>query len=408
MTGCQRRGRAPAGLTSGAFVLSVLLLAASCSGGARHAASAPPAASASPTAGSAIAAAAPNEPVHFSKAGWKTDFTRHSVDLREIDSGGPSRDGIPPLDKPAFLPVADGDAFLKDVEPVIAFEHNGDARAYPLQILIWHEIVNDTVGSLPVTVTFCPLCNTAIVFDRTLDGRVLDFGTTGNLRDSDLVMYDRQTESWWQQFAGEAIVGELTGKKLTYLPAAIVSWSQFKETYPQGEVLSRATGYDRPYGENPYAGYDNAADPPFLYNGSIDGRLLPKERVVTVAINDEAVAYPFNVLQKARVVNDTVGNEPVVIFWQKGTASALDGEVIAKSADIGSATVFSAAIDGRRLTFNAESGGFTDAESGSHWSVLGRATAGPLNGRQLQPVVHGNPFWFAAAAAYPKIRVFAP
>ncbi|HLZ69000.1 MAG TPA: DUF3179 domain-containing protein [Dehalococcoidia bacterium] len=330
------------------------------------------------------------------------------MDLREIDSGGPSRDGIPPLDKPSFRPVPDGDGFLTAVEPVIAFEHNGDARAYPLQILIWHEIVNDTVGGLPVTVTFCPLCNTAIVFDRTLDGRVLDFGTTGNLLDSDLVMYDRQTESWWQQFAGEAIVGELTGKQLTYLPAAVVSWAQFKERYPRGAVLSRDTGYDRPYGENPYAGYDNAADPPFLYNGSIDKRLLPKEHVVTVAINDEAVAYPFRVLQKAQVVNDTVDNEPIVIFWQKGTTSALDAEQIAKSVDIGSATAFSALLDGRRLTFQAVNGGFTDAESGSQWSVLGRATAGPLQGRQLPAIVHGTPFWFAAAVAYPKIRVYAP
>jgi hypothetical protein len=395
----------------GLAIPALLVLAAGCSGGARHAAGAHPAiatAAESQAAGSATAAAAADEPIQFSKAGWKTDFSRHSISLREIESGGPPRDGIPPLDKPSFLAVADGDAFLKDVEPVIAFEHKGDARAYPLQILIWHEIVNDTVGGLPVTVTFCPLCNTAIVFDRTLDGRVLDFGTTGNLRDSDLVMYDRQTESWWQQFAGEAIVGELTGKKLTYLPAAIVSWQTFKETYPQGEVLSRETGYSRSYGENPYAGYDNAAESPFLYNGSIDKRLLPKEHVVTVAINGEAVAYPFNVLQKVQIVNDTVGNEPIVIFWQKGTASALDAEQIARSADIGSATVFSALIDGRRLTFKAESGGFTDAESGSRWSVLGRAIAGPLSGRQLQPIVHGNPFWFAAAAAYPQIRVYAP
>ncbi|MGH2602162.1 MAG: DUF3179 domain-containing protein, partial [Dehalococcoidia bacterium] len=180
---------------------------------------------------------------------------------------------------------------------VIAFEHAGDARAYPLAILIWHEIVNDTVGGLPVTVTFCPLCNTAIVFDRRLDGQVLDFGTTGNLRHSDLVMYDRQTESWWQQVTGEAIVGELTGKQLTFLPAVIVAWSEFKAAYPQGQVLSSETGFLRDYGQNPYTGYDDADESPFLFRGTADGRLPPKERVVTVSLGGEDVAYPWPVLE---------------------------------------------------------------------------------------------------------------
>ncbi|MGH2403427.1 MAG: DUF3179 domain-containing (seleno)protein, partial [bacterium] len=195
-------------------------------------------------------AAHQGESVPFNTLGWKTDFTKHSVPLSQITSGGPPKDGIPAIDKPVFETVADAGKWLKAKEPVIFFESNGDVRAYPLQILIWHEIVNDTVGGQPVTVTFCPLCNTAIAFDRRLDGRVLDFGTTGMLRFSDLVMYDRQTESWWQQITGEAIVGVLTGKQLKFLPAQIVAWETFARTFPAGKVLSRNTGHVRPYGQN--------------------------------------------------------------------------------------------------------------------------------------------------------------
>ncbi|MCI0635800.1 MAG: DUF3179 domain-containing protein, partial [Actinobacteria bacterium] len=133
---------------------------------------------------------------------WKTDFSKSSVPLDEFESGGPQKDGIPAIDKPRFLHVRDVD-FLEDREPVIAVSADGVTHGYPIQVLIWHEIVNAQLGEVPVAVTFCPLCNTAIAFDRRVDGRVFDFGTTGKLRHSDLVMYDRQTESWWQQFGGE-------------------------------------------------------------------------------------------------------------------------------------------------------------------------------------------------------------
>jgi hypothetical protein len=357
--------------------------------------------------GSASApAAAAGERISFSKAGWKTDFSKHSVPLSEISSGGPPRDGIPPIDAPAFTALSGGDTFLRDNEPVIAFAEQGEARAYPLQILIWHEIVNDSVGGTPVAVTFCPLCNTAIVFDRRLDGRVLDFGTTGNLRHSDLVMWDRQTESWWQQVTGEAIVGELTGKLLDLLPAAIVSWREFKAAYPQGQVLSRETGHARDYGVNPYAGYDDVEEAPFLFRGKTDGRLPPKERVVTVSLGDEDAAYPFRVLERQSVVHDTVGGQPLVVFWQRGTLSALDDRQIAKSRDVGAAAVFSPVVDGRRLSFRVTGDTFVDVETGSRWSLLGRATAGPLAGRQLEPIVSGNHFWFAWAVFKPGTRVY--
>src|SRR5438128_6605927 len=148
----------------------------------------------------------------------RTDVSRALVPVEEIVSGGPPPDGIPAIDRPAFVSPAAAAAWLAAREPVLALEVKGDARAYPLQILMWHEIVNDVVGGVPVTVTFCPLCNSAIAFERTVNGRVLDFGTTGRLRFSNLIMYDGQTESWWQQATGTAIAGELTGTQLVFRP----------------------------------------------------------------------------------------------------------------------------------------------------------------------------------------------
>ena len=180
--------------------------------------------------------------------GWITDFSKHSIDYREIRFGGPIKDGIPAIDDPKFLPVNPSPDWLAENEPVMSFEMNGDARAYPLQIMTWHEIVNDVVGGEPVTITFCPLCNTAIAFSRVLDGFLYAFGVSGGLRVSNQIIYDRQTESWWQQIGGDAIVGELTGAKLIPLPVSIVSWKDFQENFPNGQVLSRDTGHQRSYG----------------------------------------------------------------------------------------------------------------------------------------------------------------
>jgi len=354
------------------------------------------------------AAQATSEQVPFDTYGWKTNFAKHSVPLTEIMSGGPSKDGIPAVDKPSFETVVEANKWLKPKEPVILFEHKGEARAYPLQVLIWHEIANDTVAGMPVTVTFCPLCNTAIVFDRTLNGMVLDFGTTGRLRFSDLVMYDRQTESWWQQVTGEAIVGDLTGQRLKFLPAQIIAWDTFKAQFAQGKVLSRNTGHRRAYGENPYVGYDNVTSSPFLYAGPRDARLRPMERVVTVSTGTYDVAYPFSLLETVRVVNDTIGNTPIVVLFEKGVASALDSSSIADSRDIGAAAVFERTLNGKVMTFKSTGGKITDSQTGSTWNVLGIATTGQLKGTRLTQVVSGNHFWFSWAVFKPKTRVYSP
>ena len=342
----------------------------------------------------------------ISISGWKTDFTKRSVEFSEISSGGVPRDGIPPLDEPVFTTYEDVDDWLDGKEPVIALEIGGDARAYPLQILTWHEIVNDQVGGVPVSVTFCPLCNSAITFDRRLDGVVHDFGTSGNLRNSDLIMWDRQTETWWQQLTGEGIVGELTGKRLTFLPSTVISWEDFKATYPDGQVLSRDTGFDRRYGHNPYVGYDRADTPPFLFDGDLDGRLLPKERVAAVNIGEVDAAFPFPTLNEERVVNYTVAGQDLVIFFKPGTRSALDQLLIGDSREVGATGIFNPELDGQKLTFRAEGAKFVDNETGSTWSLLGRAVEGPSAGKQLTPIVHANHLWFAWAAFKPDTLIY--
>jgi Protein of unknown function (DUF3179) len=248
---------------------------------------------------------------------WKTDFTKRLVPLAEFQAGGPPKDGIPAIDEPRYT-RADDVEFLEDREPVILLTVDGESRAYPLQILTWHEIVNTRLGDTPVAVTFCPLCNTAIVFDRRVDGAELTFGTTGKLRDSDLVMYDRQTESWWQQFSGRALVGELAGTKLRQLSARIVSWAEFKQKHPSALVLNRDTGYARDYGTNPYAGYDDVDSPPyFASRNEDDDRLPPKERVVYVEVGKELFAVPYSALAAKRTIEIETTAGKLVVRWRR-------------------------------------------------------------------------------------------
>jgi hypothetical protein len=296
--------------------------------------------------------------------------------------------------------------WLHDREPVIAVQRNGVAKAYPLQILIWHEIVNDTIGDEPIAVTFCPLCNSAIAFQRRLDAQVLDFGTTGRLRHSDLVMWDRQTESWWQQLTGEAIIGTLAGKQLIAVPVSIVSYATFKQTFPDGVVLSRDTGFHREYGHNPYLGYDDMDSSPFLLSGVPDPRLRPMERVVAVTLEGMDKAYPYRVLAQQRVVYDTVGAQPIVVLYSTGTASALDAGSMAQSRDVGATGVFLPQLDGRAITLVAHGDAFIDTETRSTWNILGKAIAGPLAGRHLPPVVHGDHFAFAWLVFKPQTQIY--
>ena len=285
------------------------------------------------------APAADAGPDRFWRKAWpNTDFSRHSVPFEEIASGGVARDQIPPIDDPVFVSVAEAEKLIAPTEPVISLAVDGARRAYPLAILIWHEIVNDTIAGKPVAVTYCPLCDAALVFDRRVAGRVLDFGTTGLLRFSDLVMWDRQTESWWQQFLGEAMVGELTGERLTMLPSRVESFERFAAAAPDGEVLMPNDNTLRSYGSNPYAGYDGAHWP-FLYRGEY--KLVAVPPLARVAMVGRQ-AWTLDLLREKRRIE--AGD--LVLEWAPGQNSALDRGVIREGRDIGNVTVQRRAADG--------------------------------------------------------------
>ncbi len=326
------------------------------------------------------------------------------VDPGDLLSGGPPPDGIPAIDEPKFLRTDQVD-FLDDVEPVIALQIGVDARAYPMQIMTWHEIVNDTVDGVPVAVTYCPLCNTAIAYDRRLDDRVLDLGTSGMLYNSALVMYDRQTESLWSHFTAEAIIGHLAGQELDVYPVAIVSWADWRDAHPDGLVLSRDTGHDRDYGRNPYPGYDDIDAPAFLFEGEVDDRLAAKERVIGIERDEDAVAVRLDELADRGVLEVEVGGTELVVWVEPGTASALDSPSVAAGKDVGASGVFVPVADGRALSFQRTDDGFVDDQTGTRWNVLGQAVEGPLAGQALEPIVHVDTFWFAWGSFLPETRI---
>ena len=337
---------------------------------------------------------------------WRTDFSKISIPLDEIASGGPPKDGIPAIDDPKFVSAEDADRWLEPSEPVIVAEHDGVVKAYPFQILIWHELVNDVVGGRPLVITFCPLCNTALVFERQVGERVLDFGTTGRLRYSDLIMYDRQTETWWQQASGAAIVGQQVGTVLEFFPARTFSWEQARSLHPDVVVLSRETGYRRDYGANPYTGYDSQDAPigPF-FNARVDRRFPAMERVVGLELGG-GWAAPFSELSEVRIVNAEFAGAEFVVFWASGSSSALDASRIASSRDVGQSTVYDRRVGDRTLTFERDGDSFRDRETGTSWDLAGRAIEGTLVGERLTPIPYGNHFWFAWAVFKPDTEVW--
>ncbi|HCW83037.1 MAG: DUF3179 domain-containing protein [Planktotalea sp.] len=260
----------------------------------------------------------------------KTDFEKTTVEnWVEIMSGGPPKDGIPALSNPKFR-KAITETRIGGTEPVITVEINGDARTYPVRYLTWHEIANDVVGGVPVAVTFCPLCNSGITFDRRVKQGTLTFGVSGKLRNSDMLMYDRETETWWQQAIGEAIVGDLLGTELVQLPTWMESWDEFVARNPEGLVMEEPD-FARQYGRNPYVSYDSSTKP-FLYSGENPPHGIPAlERVVRVGDR----AWPLTRLSKL----GTVTENGVSLIWKAGQASALDGRSIAKSRDVGGVRV---------------------------------------------------------------------
>lgn len=328
-----------------------------------------------------------------------------TVDLADIVSGGPPPDGIPAIDEPGFQRTADV-AWVDDAEQVLAVEVGGEARAYPVQVLTHHEIVNDTIAGVPVAVTYCPLCASGIAFDRRVGERVLSFGTSGSLYLSDLVMYDRQTESLWPQIEGAAVAGVLTGAELTVLPASLVSWEQWREAHPDGWVLSRQTGFSRPYGANPYYQYDDKESLPMFPTGGVDNRIeWQKQRVLGIAAGEDALAIDIEALQADGVREVVVDGRELTVWWLPGARSSLDGYAVGEGREVGTTAVFDPVLDGRRLTFRPVGQAVTDLETGSTWDAFGRAGAGPLSGSRLTAVPHTSTFWFAWRSFHTDTRV---
>ena len=339
------------------------------------------------------------------------DTSQHSVPLEEIyfDTFRPTnravplnkadpdlirslRDAIPPLYAPVFESAAEADGWLRADDIVLGYADGEEAYAYPVRILNFHEIVSHEVNGRPIIATYCPLCYSGVVYDRRVNGETLLFGNTSALHESDMVMLDHQTGSYWVQVSGEAVVGPMTGTRLAPLPAQMATWADWQALHPDTLVLSRNTGYRRDYGRNPFAGYAEQLNQTgrfaFPVSDAVnDPRLAPGDVVLGVQVGQDTAVYPLAQIGNG-VVNDVVGETAVVVF------SRSDGP---------SGAAYSPVVEGDVLTFLLEDGRIQDEQTGSDWNMAGQATDGPLAGTQLAPFSTRTSLWFALIAAYPDL-----
>ena len=241
------------------------------------------------------------------------DGTKYLIHPDKLLAGGPPKDGIPSIDDPRFISVGEADRWLDDDEFGAAVLHKGVERFYPFQILVWHEIVNEVVAGDPVLITYCPLCGSVIGYERTIKGETVEFGTSGKLYNSNLVMYDRLTDSYWTQIEGRAVIGDLTGTELKLFPVEVLMWGDWKATYPDSEVLSRETGHVRVYGHDPYGNYYSSREIIFPVEND-DNRLHPKAVIFGIEIGGSAKAYPESALKAFPEVRDEINNVPLSIM----------------------------------------------------------------------------------------------
>ncbi len=323
---------------------------------------------------------------------------KHTVPLDKIVSGGPPQDGIPSIDNPKFQSVQEADEILEDSELVLGLNINGDIRAYPLQILVWHEIVNDVVDGKPVAITYCPLCFTNQVFKRTLsDGSIVEFGTSGKLYNSNLVMYDRTSNSLWSQALGEGIVGEYAGIKLERIPFDVAYWKEWKELYPESKVLSRDTGSVRPYGADPYGDY-YTNDLILFPVANDDKRLGLKEIIIGLENKNQYKAYKLQDIEEKKVVNDSIVE---------------DKKIALVSLEPFMVRVFDRVIDDDNnnkivvdLFYNETNNTLRDRTTDSEVNFEGKFINGQLQDKQLKRLPMDQGFWFEWTAFYPETEVF--
>ena len=317
---------------------------------------------------------------------------KSTVPLDEIVSGGPPPDGIPSIDKPKFTSVREADKLLEDSELVVGLNVNGDIRAYPLQILVWHEIVNDNVGGVPVAVTYCPLCFTNQVFNRTLeDGNIVEFGTSGKLYNSNLVMYDRTSDSLWSQGLAQGIVGKYAGVNLQRIPFDVANWREWKELYPESKVLSRDTASSRPYGADPYGDYYTNSEVLFPISNK-DDRLELKEVIIGLENNGLYKAYKLQDVEDKKVINDVINNRSLALF----------------SSFPFMARAFDPVVDDQTLQFryDSQNNTFIDMQTGSEWDFEGAAINGELTGKELNRLPYDQGYWFEWVAFHPDTKLY--
>ena len=335
-----------------------------------------------------------------------TNGIRHNIPLNEILSGGPPPDGIPPIENPKYISAVEANAFLSDDEFVLGITYEGISRAYPLQILVWHEIVNDEFSGKLLLITYCPLCFTGIAFKPFIGDEPVTFGTSGKLYNSDLVMYDRKTSSYWSQITGQAIRGELAGLALEKVPIDTIRWGDWKKIHPNTQVLSRDTGFNRAYGQEPYAGYYQGGGPIFPIENS-DPRLPAKSIVHGVSINGLARAYPEqSVADVGGIVNDVVGSLSLLIVQDPDQITKPDRGLGSKVVSSRVTRIFDRMIDGITLDFEIIDGKLFDEQTGSEWSFEGMALSGPHEGKRLARIASTPEFWFAWSSFYPDTEIF--
>jgi len=346
------------------------------------------------------------------KQKWKTNIKKRNINLEELTILL-KRNQIPPINNTVYISNdAVKDEFFKK-EPVIVVKIDQGYYGYPISILMRHEIVNEKIGNLYYSVTYCPLCNTTIVFNReyTFNNKnyIFKFGTSGMLRKSNLVMWDENTETWWQQFNGKGIVGTLKGKTLKRLPMMRISIKDFINNYPNGKILSKKSGYDKisVYSKNPYANYDDIkTEKPRLFFEEVSDRLPAMERTIEVEVNGMRKIYPQSVLENVKVINDKVANKNIVLFYKKGVVSVLDKKDISKSRDIGTVVVFNPKIEEMVLEFVKNGRYFRDKQTGSKWTITGQCISGKLKDKELNVETHSYHFAFVALSFYPDIEIY--
>ena len=309
------------------------------------------------------------------------DGTKYLLNPKKILSGGPGKDGIPSIDKPKFTSAEESN-WLDDEDLVLGLNYKGTIRAYPLRILNWHEIVNDNVNGEKVLITYCPLCRTGIAFMPKVDGVEVEFGTSGKLFNSELIMYDRKTDSYWTQTLGLAVVGESTGQLLEKIPMDTVMWKDWKKTHPDTQVLSRQTGFIRDYDRSPYGGYDTNSRIFFPINNK-DDRLHPKEIVFGVEFDGVAKAYSDKDVKEEKLINDVVNGVPIVVV--------LDN-------NLNTVKIFERILDGETLTFELSDDKIVD-NNGNEWTVA------DMNGK-LEVVDTFGHFWFSWASFFQDTELY--